>query len=48
MSELLAGIKADLERNDGLRLAVLTACTLLLALAFLVLLISDQVQAAAR
>jgi len=41
------GIKHTVERNERLRTAILAAFTLVLAIAFMVLLISDQVQAAA-
>ena len=40
-------IKSTVERNERLRTAILATFTLVLALAFMVLLNSDQVQAAA-
>ncbi|MDP9245736.1 MAG: hypothetical protein M3O64_03705 [Chloroflexota bacterium] len=47
MSELVIGIKQTVERDERLRTAMLAAFTLVLAVAFMVLLVSDQVQAAA-
>ena len=47
MSELVIGIKQTVERDERLRTAMLCAFTTVLAVAFMVLLISDQVQAAA-
>ena len=47
MSDLVIGIKHTVERDERLRTAILAAFTLVLAIAFMVLLISDQVQAAA-
>ena len=48
MSQLLNSVTTGGRRSEALRLAALTAFTIVLALAFLVLLISDEVQAAAR
>jgi hypothetical protein len=47
MSELVIGIKQTVERDERLRTAMLAAFTFVLAVAFMVLLVSDQVQAAA-
>ena len=47
MSTLVYGIRETVERDERLRTAVLVAFTLVLAVAFMVLLVSDQVQAAA-
>jgi len=47
VSDLVIGIKHTVERDERLRTAILAAFTLVLAIAFMVLLISDQVQAAA-
>ena len=47
MSDLVIGIRQTVERDERLRTAILAAFTLVLAIAFMVLLISDQVQAAA-
>ncbi|MBI3522138.1 MAG: hypothetical protein HY071_03440 [Chloroflexi bacterium] len=47
MSELIATTKQSFELNETLRTAALTALTAVLAVAFLALLVSDQVQAAA-
>ena len=47
MSALVFGIRGTVERDERLRTALLAAFTLVLAVAFMVLLISDQVQAAA-
>jgi hypothetical protein len=41
------GIKQTVERDERIRTVILAAFTVILALAFMVLLISDQVQAAA-
>lgn len=46
MSELIQTTREHLELNETARLAVLTMFTVVLAAAFLVLLVSDQVQAA--
>ena len=46
MSELIATTKRHFELSDTLRMATLTVFTAVLAVAFLALLISDQVQAA--
>lgn len=46
MSELIETTRQRLELDDTLRLAVLAMFTLVLAVAFLALLVSDQVQAA--
>lgn len=47
MSTIVYEIKSTVERDARLRTAMLAAFTLVLAVAFMVLLISDQVQAAA-
>jgi len=47
MSTIVYEIKETVERNASVRTALLAAFTLVLAIAFMVLLISDQVQAAA-
>jgi hypothetical protein len=47
VSTLVYGIKETVEHDARIRTALLTAFTLILAIAFMVLLISDQVQAAA-
>lgn len=47
MSELIAATRTAVERDERLRFVVLTAFTAILAVAFMVLLISDQVQASA-
>jgi hypothetical protein len=47
VSTLVYGIRATVERDERIRTALLAAFTLILAVAFMVLLISDQVQAAA-
>jgi hypothetical protein len=47
MSTIVYEIKATVERDARLRTVILAAFTLALAVAFMVLLISDQVQAAA-
>lgn len=46
MSELIETTRHRLELNETLRTAVLTMFTVVLAVAFLALLVSDQVQAA--
>lgn len=43
----MIGIRQTVERDERLRTAMLAAFTIVLAIAFMVLLISDQVQAAA-
>lgn len=47
MSTLVYGIRETVERDERLRTALLGAFTLVLAVAFMVLLVSDQVRAAA-
>ena len=47
MSTLVYGIRETVERDERLRTALLAAFTLVLAITFMVLVISDQVQAAA-
>jgi hypothetical protein len=47
MSQLVDTARTVIARDERLRIAVLTAFTAVLAVAFMVLLISDQVQAAA-
>jgi hypothetical protein len=47
MSGVVSEIKETVERDERLRTAILAAFALLLAIAFMMLLISDQVQAAA-
>lgn len=47
MSQLVDTARTVIERDERLRFAVLSAFTAVLAVAFMVLLISDQVQAAA-
>lgn len=47
MSTFVYGIKETVERDARIRTAILAAVTVILALAFMVLLISDQVKAAA-
>ncbi len=47
MSTLVYEIRETVERDERLHTALLAAFTLILAVAFMVLLISDQVQAAA-
>ena len=47
MSTLVYGIRETVERDERLRTALFAALTLVLAVAFMVLVISDQVQAAA-
>ena len=47
MSTIVYEIKATVERDARLRTLILAGFTLVLAVAFMVLLISDQVQAAA-
>lgn len=46
VSELIETTRQSLERNETVRTAVLTMFTVVLAVAFLALLVSDQVQAA--
>ena len=46
MSELIQSARQRLELDESVRLAVLTMFTVVLAAAFLVLLVSDRVQAA--
>ncbi len=47
MSSLVLDIRETVEHDPRLRMALLAAFTVVLAIAFMVLLISDQVQAAA-
>ena len=47
MSDLVIGIRQTVERDERLRNAMLALFTVVLAIAFMVLLVSDQVQAAA-
>jgi hypothetical protein len=47
MSTIVYEIKETVERDERVRTALFAAFTVVLALAFMVLLISDQVQAAA-
>ena len=47
MSTLVYEIRETVERDERLRTVLLAAFTLVLAVAFMVLLVSDQVQAAA-
>jgi hypothetical protein len=47
VSTLVYGIRETVERDERIRTALLAAFTLVLAIAFMVLLVSDQVQAAA-
>ena len=47
MSSIVLDIRETVEHDPRLRLALLAAFTVVLGLAFMVLLISDQVQAAA-
>ena len=47
MSSIVLEIRETVEHDPRLRMALLAAFTVILALAFMVLLISDQVQAAA-
>ena len=47
MSSIVLEIRETVEHDPRLRTAILAAFTLVLAIAFMVLLISDQVQAAA-
>jgi hypothetical protein len=47
VSTLVYGIRETVERDERVRTALLAAFTLVLAVAFMVLLVSDQVQAAA-
>jgi len=46
VSELIQTTRQHLELNETVRLAVLTMFTVVLAVAFFALLVSDQVQAA--
>ena len=46
MSELIQTTRQHLELNETVRMAVLTMFTVVLAVAFFALLVSDQVQAA--
>ncbi|HEY8732039.1 MAG TPA: hypothetical protein VIN69_08680 [Candidatus Limnocylindria bacterium] len=46
MSDLVIDIRQTVERDERLRTAILAAFAIVLAVAFLVLLVSDQVQAA--
>ena len=47
MSSIVLEIRETVEHDPRLRMALLAAFTVILAVAFMVLLISDQVQAAA-
>lgn len=47
MSELVGTARTVIARDERLRFVMLTAFTAVLAVAFMVLLISDQVQASA-
>ena len=47
MSSIVLDIRETVEHDPRLRTALLAAFTVVLAIAFMVLLISDQVQAAA-
>ena len=47
VSTLVHGIRKTVEHDERLRTALLAAFTIVLAIAFMVLLVSDQVQAAA-
>ncbi len=47
MSTIVYEIKTTVAHDERIRMAILAAFTLVLAVAFMVLLISDQVQAAA-
>jgi len=47
MSELVGAARTVIEHDERLRFVVLTAFTAVLAVAFMVLLISNQVQASA-
>ena len=47
MSSIVLEIRETVEHDPRLRTALLAAFTVILAIAFMVLLISDQVQAAA-
>ena len=47
MSSIVLEIRETVEHDPRLRMALLAAFTVVLAIAFMVLLISDQVQAAA-
>lgn len=46
MSELIEATRTRIEQNDSVRLAVLAMFTIVLAIAFVALLVSDQVNAA--
>lgn len=46
VSTLVYGVRETVERDERLRTALLGAFTLVLAVAFMVLLVSDQVRAA--
>jgi hypothetical protein len=46
VSDLVIDIRQTVERDERLRTAILAAFAIVLAVAFLVLLVSDQVQAA--
>jgi hypothetical protein len=47
VSTIVSDIRQTVERDERLRTALLAAFAVVLAIAFMVLLISDQVQAAA-
>ena len=47
MSAIVYAIKASVERDERIRSALFAVVTVVLAIAFMVLLVSDQVQAAA-
>ncbi|MHB8631415.1 MAG: hypothetical protein ACYC9W_05765 [Candidatus Limnocylindria bacterium] len=47
MSAIVYGIKATVERDERIRTAIFAVVTVVLAIAFMVLLVSDQVRAAA-
>jgi hypothetical protein len=47
MSSLGYALRETVERDERVRTAILAAFTAILAIAFMVLLVSDQVQAAA-
>ena len=46
MSELLVSARRQVERSEAVRLAALSALTTILALAFVVMVATDQVRAA--
>ena len=48
MAELIVATAERIEKNESVRLIALCAVTVVLAVAFLALLVGDQVQAAAR